>query len=303
MFSHTAPDDVDVLLVGPTGQSVVVMADTGGGLDATNVSLTLDDAAAASLPDESLIASGTYKPTIGSLSPFGGCCGWSGVAPAPAGPYGTTLDEFNGTAPNGVWNLFVYDDTFADQGSIAGGWSIEITLGTPTITSFTPTSGPRGTPVAITGTFLSGATSVTFGGASATFTVNSATQITATVPDGGTTGPIIVRTPNGTAVSSSIFAVTTVDHPRQVTLRVGNKAKGKVRVPDGYAACASDVGVRVQHREGGSWRSMGHTTTSPEGSFLVPGTKNAGKYRAIAKEVLLPSGDVCLKAVSKVVKR
>ena len=34
---------------------------------------------------------------------------------------------FNGTNPNGTWSLFVYDDTFSDEGRLAGGWSIEIT--------------------------------------------------------------------------------------------------------------------------------------------------------------------------------
>ncbi len=84
------------------------------------------------------------------------------------------------------------------------------TGGAPTVTIFTPTSGPVGTSVTITGTNFTGATAVKFNGTAATsFTVNSSTQITATVPSGATTGPISVTTPSGTGTSSTNFTVTT----------------------------------------------------------------------------------------------
>jgi uncharacterized repeat protein (TIGR03803 family) len=80
---------------------------------------------------------------------------------------------------------------------------------TPTISSFSPTSGPVGTSVVITGESFTGATSVTFGGVKATsFTVDSYTQITATVPTGAKTGKIGVATPGGTATSAGTFTVT-----------------------------------------------------------------------------------------------
>ena len=56
---------------------------------------------------------------------------------------------------------------------------------TPTVTGLNPTSGPTagGNQVTLTGTGLTGATAVSFGGTAATsFTVNSGTQITATAP-------------------------------------------------------------------------------------------------------------------------
>jgi len=81
-------------------------------------------------------------------------------------------------------------------------------LGLPTITSFTPTSGPAGTSVTITGMNFTGATSVTFNGTSAgSFTVNSDTQITATVGNGSSTGKISVTTTNGIGLSSSVYTV------------------------------------------------------------------------------------------------
>ena len=78
----------------------------------------------------------------------------------------------------------------------------------PAITSFTPTSGPVGTSVIISGTNFTGATPVKFNGTSATFAVNSDTQITATVPSAATTGPISVTTAGGTATSATNYSVT-----------------------------------------------------------------------------------------------
>jgi beta-glucanase (GH16 family) len=77
---------------------------------------------------------------------------------------------------------------------------------TPTVTSVAPSSGPAtgGRSVTITGTNLSGATAVKFGGSAATtFAVNSATQITATSPAGGSgTVDVTVTTPlGGTAIT------------------------------------------------------------------------------------------------------
>ncbi len=78
----------------------------------------------------------------------------------------------------------------------------------PTVTGFTPSSGPVGTSVIITGSAFTGATKVTFGGVAATqFTVNSVTQITAIVPTGAVTGKIAVTTPGGVGTSTATFTV------------------------------------------------------------------------------------------------
>ncbi len=67
----------------------------------------------------------------------------------------------------------------------------------PTVTSFTPTSAGTGTTVTITGTYLTGATAVSFGGVPATsFTVVSPTSITAVV-GAGASGDVAVTTPGG----------------------------------------------------------------------------------------------------------
>jgi uncharacterized repeat protein (TIGR03803 family) len=71
-----------------------------------------------------------------------------------------------------------------------------------------PTSGPVGKTVIILGNKLTGATSVTFNGTKATFKVVSATEITATVPHGATSGKVKVVTPSRTFTSNVSFRVS-----------------------------------------------------------------------------------------------
>ncbi len=78
----------------------------------------------------------------------------------------------------------------------------------PSITVFSPASGPVGTSVSITGNNLGGTTAVSFNGTPASsFVVNSAASITAVVAAGTTTGPVRVSTPGGTATSATSFVV------------------------------------------------------------------------------------------------
>ena len=77
------------------------------------------------------------------------------------------------------------------------------------IGSFSPPSGPVGTPVTITGTSLAQTNEVTFGGVPSTdFTVDSDTQVTAVVPSGAVTGKVTIAIPGGKAVSRDVFTVT-----------------------------------------------------------------------------------------------
>jgi len=68
-----------------------------------------------------------------------------------------------------------------------------------------PHNGKVGAPIMILGTDLTGATSVTFNGTPAAFTIVSATEITTTVPAGATTGAVRVTTPGGTLASGGPF--------------------------------------------------------------------------------------------------
>jgi uncharacterized repeat protein (TIGR01451 family) len=120
-LTHTFPRDINALLVSPTGGNVLFMSHVGGGHAVTNpVTLTFDDAAASVLLAGAPLVSGTNQP-----SSYPGAVAFP--EPAPSGSYGSTLAAVNGHDPNGVWSLYVFDDTTGDGGLIAGGWSLTIT--------------------------------------------------------------------------------------------------------------------------------------------------------------------------------
>jgi subtilisin-like proprotein convertase family protein len=303
--SHTCADDIGVLLVGPAGQNVMLMHDVGScaPVSISVTSLTFDDAAAGSLPDSAQIVAGTYKPTVGTVASGEGGTG-PPPAPAPA-PTGTALSVFNGTAPNGTWNLFVYDDSGGDSGSISGGWTLNITTNAPTITSFTPTSGLVGTSVTITGTNFTGATAVSFNNVNAPgFTVGAGgTSITVAVPSGATTGPIRVTTPGGTATSATNFTVEepTV-HDRSVTLSLKKHLVAKGQVNSDFEACESGVQVKIQRNKNGNWKTIATDTTSNDGSYKDQIGDKEGRYRALVKKFSPDAADTCSKDKSPVVK-
>ena len=143
-LSHTFPNDIDVLLVGPGGQTAVIMSDVGSNIDVTGVTLTFDDDAAANIVTAPLVT-GTFKPTNNGLND-------DFPAPAPAQAGSSALAVFNGTAPNGTWSLYVVDDRNNDSGSITGGWELALATGgcfpTPTPN---PTPTPSPTPISIAG--------------------------------------------------------------------------------------------------------------------------------------------------------
>jgi hypothetical protein len=80
--------------------------------------------------------------------------------------------------------------------------------GAPGISSFTPTSGAAGSVVTITGGNFAEVTAVRFNGFdSSSFTVDSLTQITATVPTTANTGPVTVVTASRGIATGDIFTV------------------------------------------------------------------------------------------------
>ncbi len=162
-------------------------------------------------------------PSISGFSPTSGPSGTS-VTINGSNFTGATAVAFNGTSASFTVNSGTQITTTVPGGATSGPITVTTPGGTatsspsnfsvtgsptPTITSFSPTSGPVGTTVTITGTNLTGASAVKFNGTSATYTVNSATGITTTVPAGATTGPISVTTSGGTATSSGSFTVPT----------------------------------------------------------------------------------------------
>ena len=134
-FGHTYPADVDILLVSPGGEGVVLMSDACGGADIEDFTWTFSDSAPARCPDD---CSGfVYKPT----NVFGDHDPWQ--PPAPPGPYSNSLSAFDNEAANGTWKLYVIDDATNDSGDIERGWSLSIQTGPVDVTI--PANGASGT--------------------------------------------------------------------------------------------------------------------------------------------------------------
>jgi len=120
-LAHPRPDDLDILLVGPTGESCILLSDAGDGFGIPapiGVDLIVGDNAASAFPEKGQISTGSYRPTN-----FGG--GDTFPAPAPAGGYADNLGVFYGSNPNGTWSLYVVDDKTGERGQLAR-WCINL---------------------------------------------------------------------------------------------------------------------------------------------------------------------------------
>jgi hypothetical protein len=139
----------------------------------------------------------------------------------------------------------------------------------PTISSFTPSSGPVGTLVTITGTNLSSPSAFSVGGVSAIAVSNSGTSLVGMVMPGATTGAVSVTTAGGTATGGSNFAVTPTYYPE---FQQGNKLVGTGNVgassqgtavavsADGNTAIVGgplDGAAWVYVRSGSTWTQQG----------------------------------------------
>jgi len=206
----------------PTLNSLATLTDTAGYDVANNGTVsTLATATTNKVFRGVALApvSAATAPTITSFAPTSGAIGATVVITGTDFTGATTV-AFNGTAAAFSVNSSTQITATVPAGATTGKVSVTTPAGTatstgdftvipaPTITSFAPTTGPIGTSVVITGTEFTGATVVTFNGTTSTFAVDSATQITATVPSGALTGKIGVTTPGGTATSTADFTVT-----------------------------------------------------------------------------------------------
>jgi uncharacterized repeat protein (TIGR03803 family) len=130
---------------------------------------------------------------------------------------GTTAVKLGGTAAN----FNIVSDTYMTA-TVPAGSSGFVTVTTPagtltsnrkffvipTVSGFSPASGPVGSQVVITGKGLIQTSKVTFGSKKATFVVNSDTAVKATVPAGAVTSKITITTPGGKAPTKTAFTVT-----------------------------------------------------------------------------------------------
>jgi hypothetical protein len=181
---------------------ISVTTPAGTGTSATNFtpSLSITGFSPASGPAGTVVTLNGVGFNAGSTVKFNGTSATSVTfvsglhlkATAPAGGTTGPITVTNTTAPTGTVQSVAY-----------------YAYAAPTVTSFSPSSGPAATTVTINGTnFVPGSTVKFNGTASASVSFVSTTRLKATVPSGATTGHIAVTTPAGTGSSAANFTVT-----------------------------------------------------------------------------------------------
>ncbi len=201
--------------VGDYGCGTVFKMTTGGVLTTLYSFCSQSGCADGANPYAGLIqgSDGNLYGTTG----YGGASGQGTIFKiTPAGEL-TTLYSFcaqNGCTDGANPTAPLVEDTNGElygtafEGGTAGfGVVFRISAGLGEFVEPEPSSGEIGSTVEILGTAIGGATSVTFNGAPASFTVSSSSLITTTVPAGATTGRIEVTTPHGTIRSNVRFRV------------------------------------------------------------------------------------------------
>jgi hypothetical protein len=120
-FSHTDPDDVGFVLVGPTGAAYLLQDGTSSS-PWTNATYSLNDYSGLRLPLSGVVTSGVFRPII----KYGGD---SFDAPGPGTTYSnedSLLAQVFAGQGNGNWSLYVKDFAGGNSGSIAGGWCLAL---------------------------------------------------------------------------------------------------------------------------------------------------------------------------------
>ncbi|MBS4096767.1 MAG: IPT/TIG domain-containing protein, partial [Sulfuricella sp.] len=184
-------------------------------------------------------------PTVTAISPTSGpAAGGTAVTITGTNFTGATSVTIGGVAATGIAVVNATTITATAPAGTAGAASIVVTtpggisteaslftyIATPTVTGISPSTGPTagGTGVTITGTNLTGATSVTIGGAAATsLSVVNATTITATTP-AGTAGAanVAVTTPGGTGTGTGLFTYAAAPTVTGISPSAGPTAGG-----------------------------------------------------------------------------
>ncbi|UOQ99608.1 IPT/TIG domain-containing protein [Hymenobacter sp. 5317J-9] len=260
--------------------------------------------------------SAVAAPTITSFTPTAGGPGAT-VTITGTNLTGATAVTLNGVAITGFTVVNATTITFtvpttATSGTIAvttpggtvtstGTFTFNAPAAAPTITSFTPTSGPVGTTVTVTGTNFTGATGATLNGTAVTnFMVMSATSVMFDVPTGATSGTIAVTTPAGTGTSTGTFTVSA-----PVVTPVISALSPNAQVAGGPAVTLTVTATGITPTTTVNFNGVSYTQTSSTattvtvtipasvlataGSFPVTLTNSAGTSNAFTFVVSNPS--------------
>ena len=133
---HAYPKDMQVVLVSPNGNAVILMNGNCGTSPIEDFTWTFSDDAPEAMGDGPCDGF-VYRPSQTDFEPL------------PTGPpvaaYTTTLGSFDGGQASGTWDLYVIDRANPGTGDIEGGWTLTVTTGAVDAEiPGTGTSGPAG---------------------------------------------------------------------------------------------------------------------------------------------------------------
>ena len=182
------------------------------------------------------------------------------------------------------------NDSWYDDATEIQAFGTGTSNSSPTVSGLNPSSGglSGGMSVIITGSNFTGATGVSFGGvAASSFTVNSATQITAVAPAASAAGSVdvTVTTPSGTSATSAadqftyVAAPSITSQPTSQTVNVGQSAS--------FSVSASGTGTLTyqwQKLVNGTWTNISGATSSTY-TITAAATTDAGSYWVIVANV------------------
>jgi subtilisin-like proprotein convertase family protein len=115
-FTHSYPDDLAAVVVGPSGDAVRLFDGPGSDVGYSGMTWTFSDSAAFPLPDVGMLSSGTYQP---------GQNEYYSALPQVTAVIQSRFEAFAGSQANGVWSLYLLDAAPFDSGSLSS-WGLEL---------------------------------------------------------------------------------------------------------------------------------------------------------------------------------
>jgi hypothetical protein len=131
-FGPGRPDDTDIGIRGPNGETVMLISDACGEAKINNSDWTFDDSAPTFVSNNGPCASNqtaSFKPSNylgGAPEPDD-----LSVEGGPEGPYLNALSFLSGDSPNGSWELFALDDDLMTTGLFLSGWALTLEVEPP----------------------------------------------------------------------------------------------------------------------------------------------------------------------------
>ena len=216
-FQVVSPSQITAIVPAAASDGLVVVTALGG-VTATAGTFAVQPRIDSFTPQTA--APGATVAITGSG--FTGATGVT-VAGVPAAYTVVSANRVAATVPSGAGTGPLTVTTPDGTATSSASFTVSVPINLA-VSGFAPASGIVGSRVTITGSGFTSATSVTFNGAAAAFTVNGPTSITATVPAAGSAGKIAVKAGSTTATSSAAFLLLpTISRISPTSAAVGAK--------------------------------------------------------------------------------